>query len=233
MAAGFQALHLIAQRCQLDELPGAIQVGQLAQGLLGIGQLLAGGEGGRIVLGLEDVIDTLQQILGAGHVLQRGHAQGGHAQQVLGLGQAPSLATLADHLLELFGEVLLVALQLTKLTAALFQLVGRGQAAQIGTQRLVAHFQLAQLAAQILGLGGLTLLGLTHLLQLPDAPAADTQATGGHQQGQQRQTGRLARALAAHACRWGCRRRRGGSHDRIGRDVVGAGGLSFAHGNSL
>ena len=228
-----QALYLVAQRGQLDELPGPVQIGQLSQRLLGIGHLLACVEGRRIVLRLEDVIDTLQEILGAGHVLQGSHAQGRHAQQMLGLGQAPGLATLADHLLELFGEVLLITLQGTELTTAFFQLVGRRQACQIGAQRLVAYLQLPQLAAQVLGLGRLSLFVLVYLLQLPDTPAAHSQATSGYQQGQQRETGRLAGALAARTYRRRCRWWRDGSHDRIGRDVIGAGGLSFAHGNSL
>ncbi|MNP04056.1 hypothetical protein D3C76_959610 [compost metagenome] len=57
---------------------------------------------------------------------------------MLRLGQAPLLAAHADQLLELLGQLLLVALQLDHQTPAGFQLVGGGQRIETRRQRLVA-----------------------------------------------------------------------------------------------
>ena len=76
---------------------------------------------------MEDFIGSLHQRGGAVDVLQRGQAQAGQTQQMLGLGQAPILPAGTQHGFQALVQQLLIALQLCQQAATGFQLLDTGQ----------------------------------------------------------------------------------------------------------
>ncbi len=172
----------------MEEQAGAIGILGRTQRLQALGQLLAGGEGGGIVLTAEDLVGGLHQGGGAIDILQRGQAQAGQAQQVLGFGQAPVLTTGTEHGLQALIEQLLIALQLGQQATTIFQFVHAGQLPQTVIQLLVALPQRLRLTTHLLQLLQLLLLIGLHRLHLPQPPTTGSSAGRTQQQGENRQT---------------------------------------------
>lgn len=144
---------------------------------------------------------------------------------MFGLGQSPLLAALAEDLLQLLAEMLLVALQLHHKASPGLQFVRGGQSVQAGSQLLVALGQGFSLATGIFQLRQLVALGALQLLDLPEAPATRAESRHANQQGEQRQAGG---GTGTPGC-IGCNGRRGGS----GSSCVVLGSDCFAHRSIL
>ncbi len=176
---------LLTQGAQLQEQADAIRSLRSAQRFQAAAELLAGSEGGGVVLIAEDIVSRQHQRLGTGHILQRRQAQGRQTQQVLGLIQAPILAAAIEHAFQALAQTLLVALQVGQQAAALLQFGCTGQVSQTRIQALAQILQiLRSVVAGTLQSIGLLLVPALHFVQLPEAPATSTGACQADQQGQ-------------------------------------------------
>jgi len=138
---------------------------------------------------------------------------------VLSLGQTPLLAAFAQYRLQALAQALLVALQLRHKATTVLQFTGCWQAGQLGAELLLPLLQCIGTLIQGLQVFALPLLAALQLANLPDAPAADRDASGAQQQRQQRQ------AVAGASGGLG-----GGRFRRFERrGLFGVGQDSFAH----
>ena len=190
---------LLAQGAQLQEHPGAVRLLQAAQRLQALGQLGASGKRGGIILLQQNLVGGLHQGLGAVDFLQRGQAQAGQAQQMLGFSQTPVLTAGIQHIIQTLAEALLITLDAGQQLPTLFQLLRRGQLRQLCAETLLALHQGLRLAAGLLQHLALLLALQVQGTHLPDTPPRQTDTGSCQHQSQRGQT-------TTTGCRGGRRR---------------------------